>query len=64
MKAERKKELLKFLKILSKDIENDVRGFDGKPLNGETVGTYFGYHAASLNAIIDVLKEMLEDKKS
>ena len=45
---------------VQKDVENDAKEFDGKPFDGKTVATYFGYQGAAINALANVLKELVE----
>ena len=57
-----KEKLLKVCEQVSADVENDVHEFEGKPFNGRTVATYFGYQAAAIKALSDVLKRLIEDQ--
>lgn len=48
------------LKEIAADMKRDAEEFDGKPFNGKTVGTYFGYHGAAIAALADILRSTLE----
>jgi hypothetical protein len=45
------------------DMENDVRSFEGRPLNGKTIGEMHGNLAAAIGALAETIKTMLEEKK-
>jgi len=49
---------------ISKDIEDDASKMDGQSFTGLTVATYLGYQAAAINCLAELIKEILEDKKS
>ncbi|MEO6305079.1 MAG: hypothetical protein ABIP51_18115 [Bacteroidia bacterium] len=55
-----KNKLLKICEQVSFDVENDAKEFDGKPFDGKTVATYFGNHGAAIQALSDVLKELIK----
>lgn len=54
-----KERMIEICNQVSIDVENDAREFDGKPFDGKTVATYFGYQGAAINALANVLKEFL-----
>lgn len=58
----KKESLIKICESVAMDIENDAKEFDGKPFDGKTVATYFGYHGAAIKALADVLKEILQNQ--
>lgn len=58
-----KEALLKVVKQVAQDVENDAKEFDGKPFDGKTVAEYFGNHGAAINALANVLKQIIEDGK-
>ena len=57
-----KEKLLELCDKISKDVEQDAKDFNGKPLDGKTVATYFGYHGAAINALANILKEVIKSK--
>ena len=57
-----KEKLLKICNQVAFDMENDAKEFDGKPFDGKTVATYFGYQGAAIKALADVLKTLIEKK--
>ena len=54
--------LIKICEQVALDVENDAKEFDGKPFDGKTVATYFGYQGAAIKALADVLKKILESE--
>lgn len=63
MKTQHKERLLEICDQVSQDVENDAREFDGKPFDGKTVATYFGNHGAAINALSNIVKELLSNVK-
>jgi len=59
MKEEKKKEIIKIMEMVAKDVENDAREFDGKPFTGKTMAEYMGNHGAAIAAIADAIKDIL-----
>lgn len=53
--------LIKICGQVAEDVQRDAKEFDGKPFDGKTVATYFGYHGAAIKALADVLKKLIED---
>ena len=53
---------LEVLATIEKDMKNDAKNFDGKPLNGKTVAEYFGNQGAAIAALADIVKLVLEQK--
>ena len=51
--------LLKICEEVAADIERDAKEFDGKPFDGKTVATYFGYQGAAIQTLANVIKELL-----
>lgn len=43
MKTENEINIVKRLEMIIQDMANDAKEFDGKPFDGKTVATYFGY---------------------
>jgi hypothetical protein len=54
---------LKFLKMIIDDVTDDVGKMQGQPFNGATVGKYFGYHAAAIVKLAEILTSLIEEKK-
>jgi len=46
---------------IAEDAKSDAASFDGKPFTGKTVGEYMGYHGASIAALANLIKSMLEE---
>ena len=59
MKAKSKDDLIRVCEQVSNDMEKDSKELDGKPFDGKTVATYFGYQAAAIRALSEVIKRML-----
>ena len=62
MNNELKEKLVNVCTQVSTDIENDVNELEGKPFNGKTIATYFGYQSAAIKALSDVLKRLIEQQ--
>lgn len=58
------KRLIEICEQVATDVKRDCIEFDGKSLDGKTVATYFGYHGAAINALANVLKELIENQKT
>ena len=58
-----KTEMLEVLKMVASDMERDAKDFDGKPFNGQTVATYFGYQGAAIAGLAKIMQQILEEKK-
>lgn len=54
---------IKVCEQIAEDAKNDAASFDGKPFNGKTLGEYLGYHGASIAALADLIKSILEEKE-
>lgn len=48
---------------INEDLENDLRESEGKPFTGKTVGEMFGFQAAAIKALSDILIEVLKSTK-
>lgn len=55
--------LIEICEQVALDAKNDAEEFDGKPFDGKTVATYLGYHGAAINALANILKEVIEEIK-
>lgn len=55
-----KEKLIKICQQVAEDVKKDAEQFDGKPLDGKTVATYFGYHGAAIAALANILEEILK----
>ncbi len=58
-----KERLIKVLSDIADDAKKDAEQMDGQPFTGKVVATYFGYHGASIAALADILKEILNEIK-
>lgn len=61
MNNEKKDKIIKVMKMVAEDVENDTHNFDGKPFNGKTVAEYFGNHGAAIKAVANAIEEILKD---
>ena len=55
---DRRKEILK---MIADDMKKDAEDFDGKPFNGKTVATYFGYHGAAIASLARIMQTMIDE---
>lgn len=62
MSKTKKEKIIQVLEMIAKDAENDATDFDGKPFTGKTVAEYMGNHSASIKALAEILKEVLESE--
>ena len=53
---------IEVLTMIAENAKKDVEQFEGKPFNGVTVAEYFGCHAASIRALANILKSILEEE--
>lgn len=56
-----KNRLIRICEAVAEEVEKDAKEFDGKPLDGKTVASYFAYHGAAIAALADVLKELISE---
>ena len=61
MTPEKKQRIIKIMKQVSEDVENDARDFDGKPFTGKTMATYMGNHGAAIAAVAKAVIEVCSD---
>ena len=54
---------IQILEQIAEDMKNDAKEFDGKPFNGKTVATYFGYQGAAISALANIVKSILKEEK-
>lgn len=59
-----KEKLIKVCEQVMFDVENDAKVFDGQPFTGKVIATYFGNQGAAINALANVLKEILQNDKN
>lgn len=52
--------LIAICKQVATDVEYDAKEMDGQPFTGKTVATYFGYHGAAIQALANVLINLIE----
>ena len=57
-----KKKAIEVLAMIAKDAEDDARNFEGQPFTGKTVGTYLGNLGASISSLLEIIKDILEEK--
>ena len=50
---------IKVLEIISKDLMDDAKNFDGQPFNGKVVAEYFGNHGAAIAALANIIQVTL-----
>ena len=53
---------LEVLATIEKDMKNDAKNFDGKPLNGKTVAEYFGNQGAAIAALARIVASIVEEE--
>jgi hypothetical protein len=58
-----KEKAIKVCEAISADTEKDINEMEGAPFTGETVATHFGYQAAAIKALAEILKELIEESK-
>ena len=63
MTTERRERIMHVLQEVARDVENDVKRFEGAPFNGKTVAEYFGCQAAAIKAVADILLAVVEDRE-
>jgi hypothetical protein len=60
MKKEEKEKALRVLAMISDDMENDAKEFDGKPFTGKVIAEYFGNQGAAISALANIIKSIIE----
>lgn len=55
------KQLIKICEDIATDMKRDAEEFDGKPVNGKIIATYFGYHGAAIAALANIIQEILKN---
>jgi len=55
---DRRKEILK---MIADDMKKDAEDFDGKPFNGKTVATYFGYQGAAIASLARIMQTLIDE---
>lgn len=58
---EGKKNKVRILRMIMDDMEQDAKDLDGKPFNGKTVATYFGYQGAAIAKIAEIVVWILDE---
>ena len=61
MTTELKNKILAVCDQIAEDTERDVKNLDGQPFDGKTVARQFGYHAASIKALADMVKMLAQN---
>ena len=59
-----KSKTLKVLEMISQDMADDAKNFDGKPFNGRTVAEYFGHQGAAISALADIIKGLVKEENN
>lgn len=59
-----KTRLIEICEQVALDVERDVKEMDGKPFDGRTIATQFGYQAAAIKALADIIKELLKNENA
>ncbi len=59
MESKNAEKYIKVCQEVSKDVENDIKQFEGKEFNGKNVATLFGYQAAAINALSNILIQVI-----
>jgi hypothetical protein len=62
MEKEKIDKIIKVMDMVSEDMSNDAKNFEGKEFNGRNVAVYFGNQGAAISAVARALKSILEDK--
>lgn len=62
MSPDKKEKLKKLLATIDEDVRKDIAAFEGKPFDGRSVSTLFGYQAAAITGLIRVINKILEDE--
>ena len=62
LKADIQREL-KALRLIAKDMEQDVVDLDGSPFNGKTMGVTVGRLSASIYALAKIMEEHISDRR-
>lgn len=57
------KNKVEVLDMIAKDMKDDAKNFDGKPITGKTIGKYFGCLGAAITALAEILKLYIEENK-
>ena len=53
---------IEILKMIATDMKEDAKNFDGKPFNGKNVAEYLGIHGATIAALANIVRSILEEK--
>jgi hypothetical protein len=59
-----KKRMIDVLNMITHDTADDVERFEGLPFTGKTVGEYLGCISASITALANIIKEILEQENN
>lgn len=51
---------IKVCELIAADMESDVKTFEGKPLDGRTMGEMHGNLCAAISELADLIKEHLQ----
>ena len=55
---------IEILEMISIDMKNDAKNFDGRPFTGKTVAEYFGNQGAAISALANIIQLILTEADS
>lgn len=61
-KENKLKRISEVMGLVSHDMENDVKNFEGKPFNGRTLGEAHGQLCAAVQAVAKALKQIVDEE--
>lgn len=56
-----KQKMIEVCSDIAADAKHDATEFDGKEFNGKNVAEYFGNHGASIAALANMVKALIEE---
>jgi hypothetical protein len=54
------KKIIETLEMISQDMADDAKNFDGKPFTGRTVAEYFGNQGAAIATLANIVKLLIK----
>lgn len=54
---------IEVLQMIQKDIEKDIKEFEGAPFTGRNVSELFGRQAAAIEALARILESIIEEEE-
>ena len=64
MTKEKLDRMLHVLDEMQKDVEHDVRAFEGRPFNGRNVSEWLGNQAACIATLAKMMRTVLEQTEA